>query len=163
MRILICDDNPEVRNQLYKYISDYFKKSNLKTPEISIFSSGEELLTDNRNKDILFLDIEMPGINGIHIGQKLKKDNNNIIIFIVTSFTEYLDDAMKFRVFRYLSKPIDKDRLYRNFKDALKLYNTFSTTICVETRTGIHTINISDIVIVETENSKAVIKTTTQR
>lgn len=68
------------------------------------------------------LDVEMPGFDGIYVGNELKKQNESVIIFIVTSYLEYLDAAMRFHVFRYLSKPIDKQRLFQNLDDALELY-----------------------------------------
>ena len=46
-------------------------------------------------KDIVFLDIEMPGMNGIYVGNELKKVNRNVIVFVVTSYSEYLEDVYK--------------------------------------------------------------------
>lgn len=88
MRILICDDDILITEQLRKYLSEYFSKNNLRIPEIVAFSSGEALLADSGDKDIVFLDIEMSGISGISTGKELQKENPNIIIFIVTSFLE---------------------------------------------------------------------------
>ena len=85
------------------------------------FTDGESLLADEGDKDFVFLDVEMPGFNGIYIGNELKKKNNKIIIFVVTAFSEYLDDAMRFHVFRYLSKPLDQQRFFRNMDDAIDL------------------------------------------
>ena len=133
MRILICDDDPLMIEQLKKYCKSFFDKLHVKCPELSCFSDGESLLADKGDKDILFLDIEMPGMNGIYVGNELKKANSGIIIFIVTSYSEYLDEAMRFQVFRYLSKPIDKQRFFRNMKDAVELYNTITIKIPVET------------------------------
>lgn len=160
MRIIICDDDIEITIQLEQYLQRFFALCKLKVPEIFIFHSGDELLSDVNEKDIVFLDVEMPGISGIHVGKQLKNQNKNVIIFIVTSFTEYLDDAMRFHVFRYLSKPIDKERLYRNFKDALKLYNTNSANVCVETKTEIYTIPLNSIVMIEAQGHKTIVRTT---
>lgn len=91
----------------------------------------------------------MPGLNGILIGQELKQRNKNTIIFIITSFTEYLDDAMRFHVFRYLSKPLDKQRLFQNMNDALELYNSTNTKIPLETKDGVYTVSASDIIFIE--------------
>lgn len=63
----------------------------------------------------------MQGVNGIYVGSELKKQNENTIIFIVTSYMEYLDDAMRFQVFRYLSKPLDSQRFFRNMDDDVML------------------------------------------
>lgn len=160
MRILICDDDILMCGQLQKYIESYFEKICVKCPEIICFSDGESLLADQGEKDILFLDIEMPRINGIYVGTELKKANEQIIIFVVTSYSEYLDDAMRFHVFRYLSKPVDKRRLFRNMKDALDLYNTRTVKIPIETRQGIHTLPVSSIIALETWGRKVIVHTT---
>lgn len=162
MRILICDDDTLMIALLNKYILEYFDRNSLKTPDIACFSSGESLLADTCEKDILFLDIEMPGLNGIHIGNELKRIYPNLIIIIVTSYIEYLDEAMRFHVFRYLSKPLDKKRLFRNMKDAMKLYNDANIKIPIETKDGIHTVFVSDIISIEAQRRKVIIHTTTK-
>ena len=129
MRILICDDDKNITTQLQRYIMDFFKNRKLESPEICCYHSGDALLSDAGSKDIVFLDIEMPGLNGIYVGKELKEKNKNTIIFIITSYVEYLDDAMRFHVFRYLSKPLDKQRLFQNMKDAIQLYNSINIKI----------------------------------
>ena len=149
MRILICDDYPLIIEQLQKFIESFFKSNHIKCPELVSFTSGESLLADSEEKDLVFLDIEMPGMNGIYIVNELKKANKNVIIFVVTSYSEYLDDAMRFHVFRYLSKPLDKQRLFQNMNDALELYNSTNTKIPLETKDGVYTVSASDIIFIE--------------
>lgn len=160
MRILICDDDNLIIEQIKKYLKNYFERNHLKCPETVCYSDGESLLADKGDKDILFLDIEMPGMNGIYIGKELKKANENIIIFIVTSYSEYLDEAMRFRVFRYLSKPLDKQRFFRNMKDAIDLYNTMTIKVPIETKQGVHTVPASSIIAVEAAERKVTVHTT---
>ena len=102
----------------------------------------------------------MHGLNGIYVGNELKKRNKNTIIFIITSYSEYLDEAMRFHVFRYLSKPIDKQRLFRNLKDALDLYHSMTVQVPIETRQGVHTVPVSSIIMVETQGKKVIVHTT---
>ena len=160
MRILICDDDALVVEQLQNLIKCFFTHKHIKCPDIDVFYSGETLLEDNGEQDILFLDVEMPGLDGIHVGKELKKSNNNIIIFIVTSFAEYLDEAMRFHVFRYLSKPLDKQRFFRNMEDAIDLYNSISCKIPVETKGGVYTVTASSIIAVEAISRKVIVHTT---
>lgn len=162
MRILICDDDLIIIEQLEQCLKDFFSNRKLKSPDITIYQNGEALLSDTGSKDMVFLDIKMPGVNGIFVGRELKKHNKNIIIFIVTSYTEYLDEAMRFHVFRYLFKPLDKQRLFRNMKDALRLYNTSGAKIPIETRHGCYTAAISDIVAVEACQHKVTVHTVEQ-
>ena len=159
MRILICDDDDLMIKQIRKYCQFFFDKIQVKCPELVCFSDGETLLSDEGEKDILFLDIEMPGMNGIYVGNELKTQNENIIIFIVTSYSEYLDEAMRFHVFRYLSKPLDKQRFFRNMKDAVDLYNSMTVKIPIETKQGVHTLPASSIVAVEAQGRKITVHT----
>ncbi len=160
MRILICDDDKIILRQLYQYLTEYFTRNHLPAPEIAAYTRGEALLADTGEADLVFLDVEMSGISGISAGKALKAKHPKVIIFIVTSFAEYLDEAMRFQVFRYLSKPIDKQRLFRNLKDALQLYHTSSAKIGIETRSGIHTTDADDIILIETQNRKVLVHTT---
>lgn len=159
MRILICDDDKNMAIQLYKYIIEFFKSRKLELPEIQCYSNGEALLSDTISKDIVFLDIEMPGFNGIYVGKELKEKNKNTIIFIITSYVEYLDDAMRFHVFRYLSKPLDKQRLFQNMKDAIQLYNTTNIKIPIETKEDIYTCTASEIILIESMGRIIIIHT----
>ncbi len=102
----------------------------------------------------------MPGINGIYVGNELKKTNDKLIIFIVTSHSKYLDDAMRFHVFRYLSKPLDKQRFFRNMKEAVDLYHAITFKIPIETREGVHTLPTSSIIMVEAQGRKIIVHTT---
>lgn len=159
MRIITCDDDLLIIEKLQKYLKSYFNHLHLKCPEIISFSSGESLLADQGPKDIIFLDIEMPGLNGIYVGNELKKRNKNTIIFIITSYSEYLDEAMRFHVFRYLSKPLDKQRFLRNLKDALTYYNTMTQIIPIETHDGIYTVPSSYIIAIEAQGRKVIVHT----
>lgn len=159
MRVLICDDDELIAKQLETYIKKYFESTCGICPELALFHDGASLLSDTGEKDMVFLDIEMPGMNGIYVGNELKSRNENVIIFIVTSFAEYLDDAMRFHIFRYLSKPIDKQRLFRNLKDAMSLYNNISVRIPVETKQGVHAFYLSSIISVEACSRKVIVHT----
>lgn len=155
LRILFCDDDNEILSNLHKMVLEYFADANLPEPECALYNSGEELLASGAAGDIAFLDVEMNGLSGIHTGERLKKMNPRIKIIIVTSYSDYLDEAMKFHVFRYLSKPVDKKRLFRNLKEALYQINTYSKTIVIETDYGYETIYAEDIVYIESFGRKA--------
>lgn len=161
MRILICDDDLSITQSLSQIIKVYFKKKKVNVLDIVTFNDGDSLLSDKSQKDIVFLDIEMPGFDGIYVGNELKKQNDSVIIFIVTSYLEYLDAAMRFHVFRYLSKPIDKQRLFQNLDDALELYYSINQKIAVETKSGVTSVLTCDIVYVEAKGRKVIVHTST--
>lgn len=160
MRILICDDDPSIRQKIQKLIQSYFKSIKQKTPDIACFSSGEDLLKDTGAKDMVFLDIEMRGMDGIYTAAKLKELNKNVIIYIVTSFMEYLDEAMRIHVFRYLPKPLEKLRFYRNLRDGLALYHTLTITVAIETKSGVYRVASDTIIALEAVERKVLVHTT---
>lgn len=159
MRVLICDDDQNITEQLEKYIVEFFRHGKLDVPVIQSYNSGESLLSDSESKDIVFLDVEMPGLDGIFVGRELKKQDSNTIIFIITSYVEYLDDAMRFHVFRYLSKPLDKQRLFRNLRDAVSIYMASTVKVAIETKEGVHTVLASKIIAVQAQGRKVTVHT----
>lgn len=165
MRILLCNDDKAVLILLQKYLQEFFRTSHLSQPEYSVYMNGEELLRkeaqdQSRKVDIAFLDVEMRGLSGIHTGAKLKELYPKIKIFIVTSYPDYLDEAMRFHVFRYLSKPIEKKRLFRNMKDALYQLSVDTKKVSIETRERTVIRNAEDIVMVETVERRVSVVTT---
>lgn len=159
MRIVCCDDNAEILTQLQKYVSEFYRNLGGIVPDMHMYMSGDELLKNESIVDIAFLDVEMPGRSGIHVGARLKELNPRIKIFIVTSYPDYLDEAMRFQVFRYLSKPIDKNRLFRNLKDAMYQYNVDTKEIPINTPDSMKILSADRIVCVELNNRKTVIYT----
>lgn len=158
MKISICDDDIMQTNLLKSYVEEFF--SAFKTsPKISIFHNGEEFINCSQDIDLLFLDIEMPGINGIDVGNLITKSNPKTKIIVITSYMEYLDDAMRFNVFRYINKPIDKNRLYKNLKDFLLFYNEHSRIIPIETKSGVTCVNVYDIIQVVADEKKVYVHT----
>ena len=160
MRILFCDDHCGTLDQLQSYVLEFFTELGGARPELASYCSGDALLAAETDADIAFLDVEMPGTNGIQVGAKLKERNPHIKIFIVTSYPDYLDEAMRFQVFRYLSKPIDKKRLFRNLKDAVYQYNMDTKNYPIETSAGIMVRRAEEILCVEAVNRKVLIHTT---
>lgn len=160
MRILFCDDDDNLRATLQGYVAAYFDGIGGVQPEYGSYHSGEALLEKETVADIAFLDVEMAGISGIHVGRKLKENNPRIKIFIVTSYPDYLDEAMRFQVFRYLSKPIDKGRLYANLKDAMYQYNLDTKEYPILSDDRIVIKRAEEIVCVEASKRRCLIYTT---
>ena len=151
IKLLICDDNPEITKQIKELISIFEKKYRLKF-QIDIKNSGDFILKDNKSYDIAIVDIEMPGINGLRLSEKLKELNSDTIVIVLTSFQNYLDSAMRIHVFRYLSKPIDKNRFYSNLKEAVEEYRLISKIITITNNGEVHLIKKRYFYILKIKN-----------
>ena len=160
MRIAFCDDDSKILNELQKYVRDFFEQMGITQPEYFVYHSGDEMLERVGAVAIACLDVEMPGVSGLRVGMKLKKDNPRVKLFIVTSYADFLDEAMRVQVFRFLSKPIDMNRLFRNLKDALYQYNMDTHEIPIATSEGIVVLQAEDIICVENSQRKCLLFTT---
>lgn len=149
MNIFICDDDSLICDQIKTLCKNFYAEHNISQPNIYIFNSGEEMLASDLTPDIVYLDVQMAGINGITVGNALLKSHPSAIIIIVTSFPEYLDDAMRFHVFRYISKPIETKRFMRNLEDAIAEYNSIGGSINVRCKGINYTIPVKDIIMIE--------------
>ena len=111
LKIGICDDEIDIMKQLKDYLEHYSFAYNIDF-EVSTFTSGEELLQSYHNAGtyhILFLDVEMPGINGINLANQIRElPDRNVYIVFVSSYPEYMKDSFNVRAFQYLTKPIDR-------------------------------------------------------
>ena len=76
-------------------------------------ANGEEALlaVAKHGPDLLFLDIQMPGMDGFQVVEKLQGDTMPMVIF-VTAYNEYAVDAFKVHAVDYVLKPVEDDRLY---------------------------------------------------
>lgn len=162
MRIVLCDDDIAIMTKLERYLREFFTENKMKQPEYEAFTSGEELLSSEKRVDIAFLDVEMPGMDGITVGSRLKGRFPYAKIIILTSFPDYLDEAMKFHVFRYLSKPIDKNRLFKNMEDALNQIRVDTKPIFIETNDQSVTRYADEVIMVEAERHKVKVYTVDQ-
>ena len=119
LKVIICDDEiyyvKEIENMINEYAAINNEEFNIKC-----YTDPKIIIETESNFDIIFLDIEMPKINGIQLAEKLKSVNENLIIFFITNYEGYLDDAFDVNALRYLYKPIDKERLFRSIDVAKK-------------------------------------------
>ena len=101
----------------------------------------------------------MPGISGLKLSERLKELNPDVIVIILTSFADYLDQAMKINVFRYLSKPIDINRFNKNFLEAINYYKHISKEIVIENYDEIYRIKTREILYIENKKHGSFIVT----
>lgn len=148
VNILICDDDFHITQQINKLLKNIQHKYNIDFQTVTK-NSGDDVVCDELNYDIAVIDIEMPGISGLKLSKLLKNYNPDIIIVILTSFSNYLDSAMDINVFRYLPKPIDIERFNRSILDAIKRYKQISKTIVLDLNDEVYTIKTKDILYIE--------------
>lgn len=159
MRIAICDDEREVLNSEYELIKSVISEKNIFC-KIDMFTSSQIFLTSEKSYDIVFLDIEMNGVNGIKLAEHIHRINSQCLIFFVTNYETYMDEALNKHAFRFWTKPIDKDRLIYGINSALKEINDRKIKIKVSIDDYEIDIDACNIIYLFTQEKKIHIITT---
>lgn len=164
-RIAICDDEiSQIKN-----ISDYLTRFSIKTDtefQIERFTSGNELLKKYYNEkspfDILFLDMEMPGRNGIETAEEIRRiPDRNVLIAFITSYPEYMQDSFDVQASQYLTKPISYELFEQKLEKMLAYIGELETNITViSQKNGEIILHLDDIVCIESEKRTGVVITT---
>ena len=114
----ICDDRQEAVLVLQKYIEDVMHKRK-EDWEIRSFSSGGELLQKIEELSIVFLDIEMPNLDGIETGREILKRKPDCKIIMATGIQERFKEAFQIRAVRFVTKPFQKEEVEEALNAAL--------------------------------------------
>lgn len=143
LSVAICDDEKIICNEIKRRLLEIRPEY-----DITIYSSGSELVKAKRVYDIIFLDIEMPGMNGIKTAEMLRKNKNDEYIVFLTSHVELMPEAFKVKAFRFLRKPIELD----DFREAVAVAEEeilSNEKIAVSMKGELKLIGLNDIVYLE--------------
>ena len=114
MRIGICDDEPVFLEIMQKELEAYYRSLDL---EVRAFSDGKELEEAVKKEPFsytcIFLDVEMPGMNGFETAKALRDAGCQAPVILLTSHREYAPEGYEVGAFRFLTKPLEKDKLHR--------------------------------------------------
>lgn len=165
MQIAVCDDERETRNMLAEKIRRLYPDAGL-----SLYQSGEELLRADRQPDILFLDIQMAGKDGMETARELRRRKYKTILIFVTALDDFVFEAFDVGAFHYLVKPFHNGKFaevllnaVRQYEEQKKLENTAKereTPSLTVTAGGQHfTVELEDIVYAEVFDRKVIIHT----
>lgn len=117
MKTLIIDDEPLAQDVIETYINQ-MPNLELAGKCLNAFEANEKLKTDKI--DLIFLDIQMPEINGIDF---LKSLSNPPLVIFTTAFSEYAVEGFELNAVDYLLKPISVDRFMKAVNKAEEVYN----------------------------------------
>lgn len=112
MYIAICDDDPMVRHQLAAVLKNYAADHGLTMP-CRLFSSAEIMLKAAAERPFThyFLDVMMPGMDGITAAHEIRSFDEHARIVFLTSFREYAYQGFQVRAYDYLLKPVKAETL----------------------------------------------------
>ena len=106
MKLAICDDEKDIRNYIEKCAKEIFPDL-----EIEKYPDTQNVLKSGFDADILFLDIQMPGVDGMKTARILRTTGSKTVIVFVTAVEELVFQAFDVDAIQYIVKPFDKSKL----------------------------------------------------
>ena len=150
MKIALIDDELQERENITNYLST-FSNSEGTAFDIKCFESGEQFLKEFRLVyDIIFLDIEMSGINGMETAKMIRLKDKSVSIIFITNSVSYAVDGYSVEAVDYILKPVIYMDFAMKLKKVLRKSNrTKDFFIKIDALDLIKTMNTSEIYYVE--------------
>ncbi len=115
IRIAICDDEKHMSDHIRAMASDFFRKKNSEI-RLRTFLSGEDLLNYDGQIDILFLDIQMDGMDGLETARKLRAGKFRGFLIFITVLKEMVFQSFEVQAYDYLVKPVDEKQFEKTME-----------------------------------------------
>lgn len=166
MQIAVCDDEKEIRTLLGNWVRTLCPEADLR-----LYETGEALLAQEHQPDILLLDIQMPHMDGMDAAKALRCRKKDLILIFVTASEEHVFQAFDVGAFHYLVKPFTREKFETVLRKAQAQYQDMLETrqsrmpgreekyIIIRTGAAHVKIYLKDIVYAEVFNRKVLLHT----
>jgi len=114
MRIAVIDDQPADRDYIAALVTRWAKERDQTVVTVP-FPSSESFLfaySEDKDFDILLLDIEMGAINGVELAKTVRAENDAVQMIFITGFPDFIAEGYEVSALHYLMKPVDRDKLF---------------------------------------------------
>ena len=114
VKFAICDDSVVDSNYVKELVTQWANDKKYQV-NIDIFSSAEAFIfhyVENKEYDVLLLDIEMGNMDGVTLARQIRKSNKSVQIVFITGYSDYIAEGYDVEALHYLMKPLKKEKLY---------------------------------------------------
>ena len=152
-KIAIVEDDIGYRDTLQNYISKYEHDRQIKL-ELTLFENADSFLeVFHQNYDIILMDIDMPGTNGMEAASKIRTLDSQVVIMFITNLAHFAIKGYEVGALDFILKPIQFFNFANKIDRAIQLAeNRASKEIVIHIGTNVYKINTKDIYYLEVQN-----------
>lgn len=152
MKIVILEDEKKISDTICEYIHRHFEEKKEALPSVTVFQNGYDLIENySMDIDVLFMDIQLPGLSGMETALKIRERDNNVIIVFVTNLAQYAIKGYEANAFDFILKPIDYNGFNMKLDRIVTEYEHIHENMSVnfKTKEGMVRIQIEDLLYLE--------------
>jgi len=152
IKIAVCDDEHQQTEYIKSLVSKWADAKNIKVT-IDMFESAEKFKSawsESKTFDILLLDIEMGGQNGVELARDIRRTDEKLVIIFITGFAEYISEGYDVSALHYLMKPIKADKLFEVLDRAARNLTQINKSIMLNINGEIRRVLLQDLTSVDT-------------
>lgn len=157
MQVAICDDEVEFRNELKNLLLEYKREKRIQI-DIYEFKNGNSLLDSKIIFDIVFIDYQMPGLDGLETAKAIRLKNCICSIIFITNYPQFVFDSFEVQPFRFFTKPLDANKLKTAMDNYLRQQKLLNPILIVEDGEQ-KTINSESIIYLEGDGKYCLVRT----
>ncbi len=164
INIAICDDEKAEIDYLTLLINKWANQKKLLI-KISSFLNAESFLfqySDNKDFDIILLDVQMGKINGIELAKEIRKDNDSLQIIFVTGFFEFISEGYEVDALHYMAKPVKEEKMLNVLSKAYNNLAQVEKPLILKIDGELHRVSLMEICYIEAESHYIKIKTNSE-
>lgn len=158
LTIAICDDNENQISELRRLLDEWAADKPFALA-IEEYISAESFLFSYHDKpcDLLLLDIEMRGINGMELAKRLRSNGDMLPIVFITGYSDYISEGYDVEALHYLLKPVSKEKLFAVLDKYVEKHSVKADELLIETANGATHISADRITYIEAFGRKTAV------
>ena len=155
LNFAICDDSIIDSNYVKELVINWSTKRKYQV-NINVFPSAEAFLfhyEENKNYDVLLLDIEMGKMDGVTLARKIRSSNKSVQIIFITGYSDYIAEGYEVEALHYLMKPLKEEKLYNVLERALSKVIQNEKSIVINLSDEIVRIPLHEILYIDVDRN----------
>ncbi len=150
-KVFVIEDEDGMAETLKRYIDDYQREKDIKIA-FERYSNAEEFLSSFSGgvNDVVFMDIELPGMDGMTAAKKLREKFPDVLLLFVTNLAQYAINGYEVKAFDFVVKPFSYPQFVMKMDRICEYFDTIrQKEILVSSRQGKKVLPVSEILYVE--------------